>query len=215
MDNGSHGSRKHQLLLSSIMLFMRRISGRIQTAVFVSFALYQLSTVLWLVKQASMSNHHPLDDTRSAADAPPPPAAGQAQLRLQALPFLPPPRENEAPFGGMAALSLQQQSLRQAAYRSSVREAPHRRPDAASVPLGGGENASTAVADPEEHRHGGDDIHMRSSSRWTEVEAGGIPPSARSLHSTALLNGVMYIFGMSLGKCDAARWISAPTYIVT
>jgi hypothetical protein len=147
-----------------------------------------------------MSNHHhPFDDARSAADAPPPPAAGQALLRQQALPFPPPPlRENEAAFlGGMAALSLQQQSLRQESYRSSVREAPYRRPDAASVPLGG-ESASSAVADPEEHRHGGDDMHMRSSSGWTEVEAGGIPPSARSLHSSALLNGVMYIFGRSL-----------------
>ena len=34
-----------------------------------------------------------------------------------------------------------------------------------------------------------------SSIGWSEVEANGVPPSARSLHSAALLNGVLYIFG--------------------
>ena len=56
--------------------------------------------------------------------------------------------------------------------------------------------------DPEEQL-GGDDnalvsgIFQTSVSGWSNVDAsgGGIPPSARSLHSAALLNGVMYVFG--------------------
>ena len=58
------------------------------------------------------------------------------------------------------------------------------------------------VQDPEEQL-GGDDDALASStfqtsvSGWSEVDVsgGGIPPSARSLHSAALLNGVMYVFG--------------------
>jgi hypothetical protein len=59
--------------------------------------------------------------------------------------------------------------------------------------------------DPEEQLGGDDnvlapDAFHTSISGWSEVDAsgGGIPPSARSLHSAALLNGVMYIFGMSI-----------------
>jgi hypothetical protein len=64
------------------------------------------------------------------------------------------------------------------------------------------------VLDPEEQLGGQHDdadvavsthtaLHTFRSS-WSEVDTsgGGISPSARSLHSSALLNGVMYIFGM-------------------
>lgn len=34
-----------------------------------------------------------------------------------------------------------------------------------------------------------------SNIGWSEVETNGVPPSARSLHSASLLNGVLYVFG--------------------
>ena len=58
------------------------------------------------------------------------------------------------------------------------------------------------VLDPEEQLGGDGDALASNSfqtsvSGWSEVDAsgGGIPPSARSLHSAALLNGAMYVFG--------------------
>jgi hypothetical protein len=58
------------------------------------------------------------------------------------------------------------------------------------------ESADHVDAFPEEHND--DDMTTcNATAGWSEVDSagGGIPPSARSLHSTALLNGVMYIFG--------------------
>jgi hypothetical protein len=57
--------------------------------------------------------------------------------------------------------------------------------------------------DPEEQLGGDDNNDLYSNTfhtsitGWSEVDSsgGGIPPSARSLHSAALLNGVMYVFG--------------------
>ena len=65
--------------------------------------------------------------------------------------------------------------------------------------LGGGANEPQQLASsiPE---HGVSDPSRQdasaTSSGWSIVETnGGIPPSARSLHAAALLNGVMYVFG--------------------
>ena len=45
-----------------------------------------------------------------------------------------------------------------------------------------------------------EELGFSPSSGWSDVEltpdgGGGIPPSARSLHAAALLNGIMYVFG--------------------
>lgn len=54
-------------------------------------------------------------------------------------------------------------------------------------------NVASDDTDPEEHN---EDTMHRASAGWSEVDpAGGIAPSARSLHSAALLNNVMYVFG--------------------
>jgi hypothetical protein len=63
-------------------------------------------------------------------------------------------------------------------------------------------------AEPEEinrgnHHHGDDDdddwlFHdsFGNTSGWSEVDTnGGTPPAPRSLHTAAILNGVMYVFG--------------------
>jgi hypothetical protein len=43
---------------------------------------------------------------------------------------------------------------------------------------------------------------LSNTSGWSIVETkGGMPPSARSLHAAALLNGVMYVFGGYDGEC--------------
>lgn len=65
--------------------------------------------------------------------------------------------------------------------------------DLRSLPLN---NLSLSLPVPE--REMGEDPNVpTTSSGWTHVEpgAGGVPPSARSLHAAALLNGSVYIFG--------------------
>jgi hypothetical protein len=61
------------------------------------------------------------------------------------------------------------------------------------------ESADHVDAFPEEHNDE-DMTSCNATAGWSEVDSagGGIPPSARSLHSAALLNGVMYIFGECL-----------------
>jgi len=49
-----------------------------------------------------------------------------------------------------------------------------------------------------EERNDDDDENNNNANSnigWSEVETNGVPPSARSLHSAALLNGVLYVFG--------------------
>ena len=49
---------------------------------------------------------------------------------------------------------------------------------------------------PEHHVDDALSSPTASSSGWSVVETnGGTPPSARSLHAAAILNGVMYVFG--------------------
>lgn len=56
--------------------------------------------------------------------------------------------------------------------------------------------AADLDADPEEHNGFEEETMHRATAGWAEVEpTNGIPPSARSLHSAALFNGVMYVFG--------------------
>ena len=161
----------------------------------------------------SHDSHHmlPLPAGRETLPLPPslpqqhqvPAYHNQAMLRQQALP----------------PVSLNQPQQRQVVYRSSFAgsnlggnngtnnhnnfgsilnaDPSNNIQDTAAVELG-------IVLDPEEQL-GGDDNALASStfqtsvSGWSEVDAtgGGIPPSARSLHSAALLDGVMYVFGTS------------------
>jgi hypothetical protein len=64
-----------------------------------------------------------------------------------------------------------------------------------SAPAAAAENPERGVDD----QHGGDNNNtiMTTSCGWSEVvdPSAAASPSARSLHSAALLNGVMYVFG--------------------
>jgi hypothetical protein len=70
------------------------------------------------------------------------------------------------------------------------------------LPGGGGGGHVVPFGDPEHITRGGDtdDLSFRESynnnSGWSEVKAnGGTAPAPRSLHTAAILNGVMYVFG--------------------
>lgn len=154
--------------------------------------------------------HHmqPFPVGRDALPLPPPlpqqhlvPAYhNQAMLRQQALPPVslnqPQQRQNlnRSPFSGSNFSA--NNGINHNNFGSIVNADPSNSiQDMAAAEIG-------MVLDPEEQLGGDDDAlasttFQTSVSGWSEVDAsgGGIPPSARSLHSAALLNGVMYVFG--------------------
>jgi hypothetical protein len=113
-------------------------------------------------------------------------AAHQAVLRQQ------------AHVAAAAALNrLNHQTNRPRQQQDVVR----RLPGGAGAGGGGGGHVGI-LGDPEQITRGGDtdDLSFHESysnnNGWSEVETnGGTAPSPRSLHTAAILNGVMYVFG--------------------
>ncbi|KAG7366449.1 Kelch motif-containing protein [Nitzschia inconspicua] len=115
--------------------------------------------------------------------------------------------------GDVDNAAINQATLRQQAHDGAAAAALHRlilmdnnhinpRPEDAVRRLPGGGRGLQLHGDPE-HITRGDDVddlsfneNLASTGGWSEVEVnGGTAPAPRSLHTAAILNGVMYVFG--------------------
>ena len=146
----------------------------------------------------------------SSAPRPPPPVATgssnsiatstsnnpQATLRQQAVSSMVPQQQQHQHLPPAAAVnSPRHQAQQRGPFARSSNDLHQPLQDAASQFSGVGHSVS--------------DLHLQDNPElqivteeddaisvgWSEVESNGVPPSARSLHSSALLNGVLYVFG--------------------
>jgi hypothetical protein len=148
-------------------------------------------------------NHH-LQQPPTRDCVPPPPPQPQQQPQHPSLVIT---SSVSSPYSNQAILRQQatnQQSQRPPTYRSPFGDTINIHPivnNRYNDNTVGAVAGAAGILDPEDHFLGGDDTSTdafhSSVSGWSEVDptGGGMPPSARSLHSAALLNGVMYIFG--------------------